>query len=263
MELTRDKVLEDTILKMVTDNWVNKIRKNIALTDVLSPRKAFFQRKFPRPPTELEVMYFLSGKAIETGLSDLIGFPHPEARERDGIWYNPDFRIPDPTELKSRRANLPKEGFELEKLNNYVEQLFGYCTLDDVDEGNLIVFSLSEKVDDSHKTKPVIAGYKFKCSEEERKINLEFLKERKVLLEQALEKDDFSALPYCEEWKCFSTIVNIIEKPKCDCGKEFSNDYFLNRHLHSKVGEGHTGTFSKKEYVKEIRCNEYQHCFPE
>ncbi|MDD4996363.1 MAG: hypothetical protein PHW15_02755 [Patescibacteria group bacterium] len=259
MELTRSKELENKLAELVVKNWVTKPR-NIALTDVLSPRKAYFQRKFPEPPTLKEVLYFLSGKAIEKGLSELIGFEHPEARKTDGIWYNPDFRIPEPTELKSRRSNLPKEGEELEKLSNYVDQLFGYCALDDTDSGNLVVFALAEKVDDSRKTEPVLAAYKFECTNDERETYRKLLDERRIQLEQALEDEDFSKLPHCEEWKCFRTIVTMLEKPSCSCGKEFSNDYLLNKHLHSKTGNGHTGTFSVKKYEKEPVCKYYERC---
>jgi len=260
MELKRNLELEKKMQDMVVKNWVNKVRVNIALTDLLTPRKAYFQRKFPEPPTLTDVLYFLSGKAIEKGLGDLIGFDHPEAREVDGIWYNPDFRIPEPTELKSRRANLPKEGYELEKLQNYVDQLFGYCSLDNVDEGNLIVFALSEKVDDSHKTQPMLVAYKFECTEEERQRYLQLLSGRKALLEEALKTDDISKLPMCEEWKCARTITTVIEKAHCDCGKEFANDYLLSKHINSIKGKGHVCTFSKKEYVKEPRCTYYDKC---
>lgn len=264
MELIRSKELEEKLAKLVVDNWVTKPR-NIALTDVLTPRKAYFQRKFPEPPTLKEVLYFLSGKAIEKGLSDLIGYDHPEARKTDGIWYNPDFRINEeeidiPTELKSRRSNLPKEGQELEKLSNYVDQLFGYCTLDNVDKGNLVVFALAEKVDDSHKTEPVLAAYEFRCSAEERETYAKLLDDRRIQLEQALESEDFSKLPYCEEWKCFRTIVTITRKPYCSCGKEFSGDYFMSKHLQSKAGNGHIGTFSEKTYDREPVCKYYDKC---
>ena len=261
MELKRSLELEASIHELVQKNWENNIRKNIALTDLLTPRKAYFQRKFPEPPSLKDVMYFLSGKAIEKGLGDLIGYDHPEAREVGGIWYNPDFRIPTPTELKSRRANLPKEGFELERFQNYVDQLFGYCTLDDVDEGNLVVFALAEKVDDSHRTEPKIVCYKFTCTEEERKTYFEFLSERKRLLEEALETDDYTKLPYCEEWKCAKTNTTVIEQACCDCGKTFANDYLLSKHLRSAKGVGHVGTFSKKEYTKEPQCAYYNKCY--
>lgn len=261
MELKRSEELENKIHELIIANWENKIRKNIALTDLLSPRKAYFQRKFPVPPTIKEVMYFLSGKAIEKGLGDLIGYDHPEARETDGIWYNPDFRLPMPTELKSRRANLPKEGFELEKLSTYVDQLFGYCSLDNVDEGNLVVFALAEKVDDSNRTEPKIVAYRFACSEEEREAYRKFLLERKVSLEKALETDDISDLPYCEEWKCFSTITKVLEPPTCTCGKTFANDYLLSKHLKSPKNLGHVGLFSVKEYNKEPKCVYYDKCY--
>lgn len=260
MELKHNVELEQKIADLVVKNWENRIRTDIALTDLLTPRKAYFQRKFPTAPSLKEVLYFLSGKAIEKGLGDLIGYDHPEARENEGIWYNPDFRIPEPTELKSRRAHLPKAGFELEKLQNYVDQLFGYCALDDADKGNLIVFALAEKVDDSHRTEPMLRAYSFECTEEERIQYRKLLTKRKLLLEEALETDNISKLPMCEEWKCATTITKIIEPPICDCGKTFANDYLLSKHLKSAKGAGHIGTFSKKEYTKEPKCVYYDKC---
>lgn len=260
MQLIRNESLEKEMQELVVKNWENRVRVNIALTDLLQPRKAYFQRKFPTAPTLEDVLYFLSGKAIEKGLGDLIGYEHPEAREVNGIWYNPDFRLPSPTELKSRRANLPQEGFELEKLKNYVDQLFGYCSLDDVDNGNLVVFALAEKVDDSHKTKPKLVAYKFICSEDERKVYRELLQERKLLLEEALKTDDISKLIKCEEWKCFNKFTKIVEPPICDCNKTFANDYLLSKHLKSAKGKGHTGTFSIKEYTIEPKCIYYDKC---
>jgi hypothetical protein len=61
----------------------------------------------------------------------------------------------------------------------------------------------------------------------------------------------------CEEWKCATTITKIIEPPICDCGKTFTNDYLLSKHLKSAKGAGHIGTFSKKEYTKEPKCVYY------
>lgn len=261
MELTFSDDFTKNIMDMVRKNWKSTPRTNVALTDLFQLRKAFFERKFPEPPTEKEVLYFLSGKAIEKGLGDLIDMNHPDARKTEGIWYNPDFRfegILAPIELKSRRANLPREGEELEKFEGYVEQIFGYCTLDDVDNAYLVVFALSEKMDDSYKTVPMLKCYKFSCTKEEREANLKILKENADLLTKALETDDFSFLPMCKEYKCHTVITKIVEKPKCSCGKEFSSDYYLSRHI--KKEGGHIGTFSKKEYTYEPQCKYYKLC---
>jgi hypothetical protein len=85
MELKHNVELEQKIADLVIKNWENRIRTDIALTDLLTPRKAYFQRKFPTAPSLKEVLYFLSGKAIEKGLGDLIGYDHPKLEKMKGF----------------------------------------------------------------------------------------------------------------------------------------------------------------------------------
>jgi hypothetical protein len=260
MIIKRSPELEEKIINIVKENWITKIRTDVALTDLIYPRKAYFQRVDPKDPTLTEILDFLRGKSIETGLGDLLGMEHPKSKFNHGIWYNPDFRFPEITELKSRRGYLAKEGEEEERYGYYIKQHKGYCALEGECGGNLIIFALAEKADDGWKTEPKLVAYTMEYSTDELREHLEWLTTRRDLFLLTLEDGDFERLPECEDFNCGVTHRKLEEKATCDCGKEWSSDKYA--WIHKSKNKDHKISLCKYSYSFEPRCKWIEKCNP-
>jgi hypothetical protein len=261
MAIYRDYNLEKEIIELIQKNWETNIRTEIHLSDLLAPKKAYFQRKIPKPPTIEEILYFLSGNAIEKELLSVMKLKHGKAKTKDGISYSVDTRMPEITEIKSRRWNLPDPGKEEEGFEHYLSQLSGYLSLDNKRSGNLLVVSLAEKVDDSRKTKPVLACYKVKYKKDE----LENIKEYLVLLKDelnaALEDNNIDHLPNCPSWMCEKELKTMVKPPYCKtCEKDFATDYGLNKHKEGKKTSDHEVTFAEYQYEIIPVCKWWNEC---
>lgn len=268
MIIKQNKELESFIINRIKDNWINKVRTDVALTDLIYPRETFFKRKFPMEPSEREILDFLRGKSIEEGLGKLLKLDHPESKKNFGIFYNPDFRfkLEDKDiimELKSRRSYLAKEGEEIERYKYYIEQIKGYCVLDEINEAYLTIFAIAEKADDGWKTEPKIVSYKLEFTEEDLQEHKEKLMKNSELLIKALESNDFSNLQECDEYRCGKVLKEMIDKPLClTCKKEFSNEHFAKKHPYSKTGKDHKIKPGKYNYSFEPNCKYIEQCKP-
>ena len=261
MELYRDKEFEDEIVAKIVNNWGTNEREDIHLSDLISPRKAFFNKKLKLPPTKEDVFSFLVGLGIEDKLGKLMGEKHAKTQVQHGIHFSPDFRLPDITELKSRRRGLPKEGEELDTFGHYLKQLKGYMALSEEQAGNLLVFSIAERFDESGKTRPELAAYRLRCTTEELNETLETLLTNKEGLLKALEDDDFKSLPLCEDWLCGRSIKTCVSLPQCiTCSREFGNDYLLKKHSTGARSLDHEVKYGTYEYTFEPLCRYYDTC---
>lgn len=176
MRITRNPDKEKVILTALRESF-DESRTGVHLSDLLKPRQAAFRRLMPLPLTESEILYFLAGRGHEEVFARLAGvvvgaspvkyakipgFVSGEGRMKFGISYRPDFRWDiKPAEFKTRRSNLAKPGEESRVYDNYLEQLLGYCALDEVPYAVLIVFSLLEgrSNDPLNPTHPELAVY--------------------------------------------------------------------------------------------------------
>jgi hypothetical protein len=230
MKIIRDRDLEGRLYTTIQDNWNNNERMGIHLSDLLVPRRAYYQKLFPKPATPDEILYWLSGSAIETGLGRALGVSHGATAEYEGVFYSPDFFLEHLTELKSRRRYLAEEGKEEAEYEHYLNQLKGYLAFTKKNVGNLVIISLAEKVD-NWKTKPVLAGYRVEYTDEELDgIRYELLAVKEKL-QIALENKDPKDLPLCPRWMCYKKIKNQVETPKCiTCDREFKTDWGLGKH---------------------------------
>jgi len=262
MNIFRNNELEFNIHQKIIDNYKQHDREGIPLYACLNPRKFYFQKKFPKDLTITEILYFVSGKGIEKELTKLIGTKHVEARKEEEIFYAIDMENDEIiTEIKSRRANLPKEGEEEKGFDSYISQVQGYCALEGKTKGNIVVVSLSERVDDSYKTEPVLACYSCTFSEEELIQKRNDLINRRKLLEQTLETDDFVNLPLCYDFMCGKQIKTCIEPPHClTCKRDFSNDYFLKKHSQGAKTKGNEVKYGTYEWYWEPTCKYYPEC---
>jgi hypothetical protein len=268
MEIKRDVEFEKHILDTVKTNWINKVRTDIALTDLIYPREAYLKRIYIKEPSETQILDFLRGKSIEEGLGKLLKMKHPESKLVEGIWYNPDFRFEyldkeNIMELKSRRSYLAKEGEEETRYSYYLKQMKGYCTLDKRNDMKLTVFSIAEKADDGYRTEPRIVCYSVHYDDNELEEHMEELKKLKDDFNLTIEDGDFTRLPECDSSRCGITHKNMLKNPFCEtCNKSFSSDYFLNRHFKGQSGKGHIGKYGIYEYKFEPRCNWIEECKP-
>lgn len=263
MKIFRDTEFENKIIKLIQKNWENTIRKEIHLSDLLASRKAYFSRILPKPPTIEEILYFLSGNAIEKELLLILKKKHGKVKKTNGITYTVDARLPKITEIKSRRRALPKEGDEEREFDYYIQQHSGYCALDGEKSGHLLVVSLAEKVDASNKTKPMLAAYKVKYSKDDMEVVLDGLVQIKEILELALTGDQMyiESLPPCPQWMCGKSIKTMDTKPKClTCGREFETDYGADRHKNGKKTSDHEIEPATYTYTFEPMCKWYEEC---
>jgi hypothetical protein len=261
VEFYRDKELEDEIVAKIVTNWGGGEREDIHLSDLISPRKAYFNKKLKLPPTKDEIFTFLVGLGVEDKLGSLMGDEHAATEIRHGIHFSPDFRLPDITELKSRRRGLAKEGSEYDHYSHYLRQLTGYMALTEERSGNLLVFSIAERFDESGKTKPELAAYRLRCTEDELTSRLEDLLYVKDRLIQALETNDYTRLPLCEDWLCGRSIKHTTLLPSCiTCNREFGNDHLLKKHKEGKRSLDHEVKYGTYEYTFEPMCKYFDVC---
>ena len=215
---------------------------------------------FPKPALPDEILYWLSGSAIETGLGRALGVSHGETAEFEGVLYSPDFFLDHLTELKSRRRYLAEEGKEETEYEHYLNQLKGYLAFTKKNVGNLVIISLAEKVD-NWKTKPVLAGYRVEYTDDELAgIRYELLAVKEKL-QIALENKDPKDLPLCPRWMCYKKIKNPITPPKClTCNREFKTDWGLEKH--QSANKYHKVELTKYDEVLTPTCKWYETCQP-
>ncbi len=263
MKIYKDVQLLDKIISKIKENWGDGSRSGIHASDLLSPRKAYFQKVSPLPPTMKEIMYFLSGLAIETGLSELLGVGHAPSKDFNGILYTPDFYIDGITELKSRRAYLPEEGKEESVYGHYISQIVKYVAYEGQDKGNLIVMALNEKVDDGKKTEPQLVAYRLEFEQDELDEARESSIRMRDLLLEAIDTKDHTILPQCPAWMCGKQLKTMTKKPYCHtCSKEFETDWGIGKHLDAKGKANHVVTRAEYKYDFEPECKYYTFCNP-
>lgn len=261
MQIIRALDIEDWAEKEITNNWGKEAREHIHLSDLLAPRKAYWQRVKPMNPTKEEIMYWTSGNAIENRFLRAIGYQKAEVQEWNSILYTPDIFFNFPAEAKSRRRAMAKEGEEERVYDYYIKQLLGYCAVVDKQQGWLLVFSMVERQEDGS-TKPEWAFYRIEFTKEELKKQREDLLVIKEDLEIALHGNlDYTVLPLCPSWMCGKQTQIMIKNPYCEtCSKTFKTEWGINKHIESKTGIGHkiVQPEYKIEYIP--RCKWYEDC---
>jgi hypothetical protein len=182
-------------------------RTGVHLSDLLSVRKTYFSKVSPKPITDSEALYFLAGRGHEDVYGRISGLLPALSKVVDGISYRPDFLwFTLPTEFKTRRSNLAKPGEENSVYETYLNQLKGYCCLDESPMGILIVFSLLEgkRGDPRNPTHPEMAVYNVSFETEELVQFRAELNTRKHNLLAAVKAEDPNNLGLCVSWQCGS-----------------------------------------------------------
>lgn len=285
MQIARSPEKERIILDALRASFT-ETRTGVHLSDLLKVRQALWGRKFPLPPTDTETLYFLAGRGheevfarlcgVQVGASEVKHVPVPgfvpgEQRVKIGISYRPDFRWDEePTEFKTRRSNLAKPGDEAVEYDGYLEQLKGYCALDNVCRGRLIVFSLLEGksfANPLQPSRPELAVYEVEFTAQDLAETMMLLTERRQMFAAALADEsplpDVSSLPLCAAWMCGKNVKTIVKKGRCvTCDKELFEP-FLSRHPNTKSGAGHVIEPEQVTWEYQPRCKFYSFCRPQ
>lgn len=195
------------------------------VSDLIYPRKAFFQRTDPKPLTEDQTLYFIQGHSHHHVIEAILG-PRKEGKakgrsdagefKKAGIYFSPDLRgieslkqtdkmLQIPTEIKTTRAQKtpddsgthPKKAFE-----SYLKQLGSYMALMNKALGYLVVLYISRRNPAGWGTRPALRFYQVKLTEEERKEKKHELVSLAAQLTKCVKKKSPKELPLCPEWLC-------------------------------------------------------------
>jgi hypothetical protein len=276
MIIKRNIQIEDFILKSIQDKLFNNQRTGLHLSDLLSPKQAYWQKVKPIPPSKKEIIYWLSGKAHESVFLHVSNFQRVKSKEWNGIWYSPDASLnvilTDKEtyndlliEMKtSRRGFLVRDGEEADRYKHYLKQLGFYCAIENRTDSGLFVWYLTMMDENKKNTDPDFFFYDVEFTLEE----LETMRQEMLVMKDkfilALSENNPSELPDCEEWMCYKEKRNMIDKPYCNtCKKEFATDWGIDKHINSKTGKGHDIKKAVYEKVREPRCKYAIYCKPE
>jgi len=216
LELVRKHLDEDTL----------KRPQGIHVSDLITPLKSYYQKKLPKPLSEDEVGYFISGKVMEELFGDH-GLEGVFARRDTGSWndihYEIDFTVKDqPLEFKTSRQKIryPSKALgisaaliddldseELKKeFDLYIQQLKKYMVILNNLKGQLYVFFLNLVVDKSNIWKgsapPRFRCYDLELTKDELEHVAFAMEHGRDNLIKALEKDQPETLPKCPSWMC-------------------------------------------------------------
>jgi hypothetical protein len=265
MQIVRDPSIEDFVLKEIQTKLSSFDREGIHMSDLLAPKKAFWQKTNPLPATKQEIIYWLSGKAHESVFLYVSDLKHGEAKQWNGIWYTPDVFFNFPVEIKTtRRGFVPKVGDEAESFSYYLRQLRYYCTMSNCQQGWLIVWFLVMLDENRRQTTPDYFCYRVEFTDEDLKQAQAEINKYDVALRSALASGVVDALPDCEKWICYKETRNMVEKPFCiTCNKEFQTDWGIDKHVSSKTGAGHKIRKAEYELILEPRCKYAIYCKPD
>lgn len=262
MEITRDSSIEKFLFDEIRKN-MNKERTGIHLSDLLAPRKAFWQKTKPLPPTDDEIMYWTTGKGHEDAFHLVSDIEHGTEQEWNGIKYTPDFFHNFPAEMKTRRRNIAKGGNEAEDYDYYLKQLRGYCAVTGKTQGWLHIWCLVSKDGETGATKPELASYRVGFTEDELSNERFKLDSMKCDLLVAIGTKEHTLLPQCPEWMCGKNKSEMIKNPFCTtCDREFSTDWGIEKHINSKKGQGHEIKKAEYKWEYEKRCKWFDDCKP-
>jgi len=291
MLITRSAAKERILLDALRAS-LHEERTGTHLSDLIKIRQAAWKRFIPLPPTDIDALYFLAGRGHEEVFARLCGvqvgattvkhvavpeFVPGEQRFHNGVSYRPDFRwYRLPTEFKTRRSNLAKEGEEATVYDGYLDQLKGYVAYDyaasgEVDAGHLIVLSLLEGKSLANPLKPSapeLAVYDVQFARQELVEMLQLLTDRRVQFERANGAGEdrvaeIQKLPLCAAWMCGKNHKTVLKAAHCvECDKDLYEPW-ASKHSSTKTGRGHTVTPEEVRWDYVPRCAHYSLCRPQ
>jgi hypothetical protein len=278
VRIARNPEKEALLLTALRESF-DEPRTGVHLSDLLKVRESHYKTVMPMPLTETQIGYFASGRALEDVVARLAGIEGMalpakrvnitglvagEGRERFGISYRPDFRWGiAPVEFKSRRAEFAEPGREAETYSHYLEQLRGYCALDDSLLGGLYLFDIGGGCTphlghrDYYRREPSFAFYDVEFQGDELEfMRLELQKRRDARLAALTGgiKGGWS-LPLCDAWMCGRNVKTVVTDAKC--GAEGCDT------KHRTKKPGHEMQPEVATWAYEPKCPWHNFCRPE
>jgi hypothetical protein len=261
MNIIRSPERTTEVLDMIRVTF-QKPREGIHLTDLLYPRRAYWQRVRPLPLTDTEIQYFLAGRGHEDAMHRITGLVHVGDRDWNGIKYGIDFYDGHPVEMKTRRRWLAEEGQEATVYDTYLNQLKGYCAVENMTTGELWIWSLVEKQGE-YATAPKYVAYMVEFTPEELEAERNRMIGGKDQLENAISAMSCSKLPICPTWMCVKKLTEMEDKPYCEtCDRAFETDWGIDKHINSNTGRGHAVRKATYKTTITPTCKWYEDCRP-
>lgn len=216
-EIERDHDAEKAMVKK-TIKWLkgesSKRDPRIHASDLLDPRKAYWNRQHEEVMDDRMAGNFMTGKVLHaffnTLMSGGVGLSIEETDDGGnwdedlGITFSPDFfKNGIPYELKTSRAIKEQT---IRDLSAYLEQLFIYMAGKRSLTGRLLVYRINAA--DKKKgygTYPQYRAYEVTWTKKELEGYRKQLKTNRIKLQKALKtnkKKDIQMLPLCRDWKC-------------------------------------------------------------
>lgn len=190
--------------------WVEKDERTpgIHASDMLDPRRGYWQRIKPLPLDDRLAAIFLVGRVLHgfvlNAVDDKKGLGDTDEgsnySEELGLWWSPDKTAGGKVrELKTSRSF--QEPAKIGDLRQYLEQLLVYMAATNTTDSQLWVLFLNLK-DEQGRTSPQFRAYDVVITEEELKAVQADVKATRDALQTALEAEDPASLPLCRDWLC-------------------------------------------------------------
>jgi hypothetical protein len=219
LTIQRDADQESTLVQKARE-WVTKDERSpgVHASELLDPRKAYWQRKDPKPLTDRLVNTFLVGKVLHAFVINAVEGTHLDWKtdegsrtsEELGIEYSPDLLNEGVVrEIKTSRSFFEPKTFE--DLGMYCEQLLTYLAATDTLTGFLYVLYLNLR-DEEGRTAPAFRCYRVSVSQADLdKLKKDIITVRHMLL-RSIDANLPGALPLCREWLCSAKMCDWWEK---------------------------------------------------
>jgi predicted Zn-ribbon and HTH transcriptional regulator len=258
MKLIIDESIKEFLVEEIQNNWGKETREGIHLTDLLTPRKKYWQTIKPQKADIKDILTWLPGIEFESRFKRAINVESPPPRQWKGIWYSCDLFFNFPCEIKMRRRNLGKAESLAMEYDWYLRQLKGYCAIENKQQGWLIVYTPVQREEGTNRTHSDFHSVRVEFTEQELIDERRGLETMRDLLTIALETRTPEALPPCPDWMCRKERKKLIKPALCKtCGKkEYKN---IKRHLEGKRGKGHEIIEAQYE-IEYDDCKWYQEC---
>jgi CRISPR/Cas system-associated exonuclease Cas4 (RecB family) len=196
-----NKIILDFLMKKSIDSQ-NERLSTLHVSDLIYPRKAYFNRVNPKPPSEKDLLYWSAGKAHHELLETL--YKERLAKEQAVEWenihghYDLLAKNGEVIEFKTTRTQTE---YTIDNLpEGYLTQLKYYLAMQEKLKGKIIVFYLGIRESNHYVPKLVTYGVSL-TREEVKEIRAEMLARKKGLM-NALALLNPSLLPECPSWMC-------------------------------------------------------------
>jgi hypothetical protein len=194
---------------------------NIHASDLVYPRKAYWQRVCPKPPTDDEVSYWLTGLShhyfmvyAQTGIDDT---QEESLYDADlDVWYSPDLNKANGEFKTSRTWRIPEGPREAaDTFQWYFKQCLVYAVAKNVTEWKLYVLFLTPppRSLDNRKV-PVLKVYTLHYTKKQLAEARQTLKQEVAALKSALAAQSPDSLPLCGAGVCFKDVGQGRGRPK-------------------------------------------------